>query len=390
MEATAEKKHALLGASSAKRWMHCSPSARAEEALPDGGSDFAREGTAAHALAAYRLRERLGYDTSAEEAELAELSAFVGEEMDGHADGYAGLVWEHYLMARERTPDARLLVEARVDYSRWVPEGFGTVDAAVIEDGALSVYDLKYGKGVRVEAEGNEQMMCYALGALEAWGDDYGVERVSMTIVQPRLDNVSSWQCSAPALRAWAATQLAPAARKAWMGEGEAAPGEWCRFCKARGCCRALAQAGSEGAESAPLAPWLLMSDGEVAAMLPKVDAVKGWCEAVQAYALARACSGAELPGWKVVEGRSARKITDQAAAASALIASGCSEEDVYKPLEMRGITDLEKRLGKDMLDSVAGAWIDKPKGSPTLAPESDRRRPIKLDPFAGIDLKNA
>ena len=366
--------HALLSPSSAARWLNCPAAPRLEEGVPDKGSPYAAEGTLAHAYCAWKLKELLGRSAYDEMQEIARLDAeYHTGEMDEHTDAYAAAVMERYNAALSRTPDAQLLVETRLDFSRYVPEAFGTADALIIADGLMEVIDFKYGKGVRVEAERNPQMMIYALGAWERFNLEYRIERVRMTIVQPRLDNVSEYELSAAELLAWARDVLTPRARAAWSGDGAARAGTWCRFCKVRSTCRALADA-STGAATAHPDPRLLNADELARDVLPQLDTVRTWLQSVEAYALEQALGGTHLPGWKLVEGRSVRRVTDPDAVAAALCRAGYKTPEIYKPQELRGITELEKLAGRRQFATLCGEYIDKPAGKPTLVPESDRR----------------
>lgn len=378
--------HALLSPSSASRWLNCPAAPRLEEGVPDKGSPYAAEGTLAHAYCAWKLKAYLGLDFTGEKAEMDRLDAeYHTGEMDEHTDAYAAYVMERYNAALSRTPDAQLLVETRLDFSRYVPEAFGTADALIIADGTLEVIDFKYGKGVRVEAERNPQMMIYALGAWERFNMEYRIERVRMTIVQPRLDNVSQYELSAAGLLAWASYVLTPRAREAWSGDGAARAGTWCRFCKVRSTCRALADA-STGAAARHPDPRLLSADELARDVLPRLETVRTWLQSVEAYALEQALGGTRLPGWKLVEGRSVRRVTDPDAVAAALCRAGYKTPEIYKPQELRGITELEKLAGRREFAALCGQYVDKPAGKPTLVPESDRR-PALSD--AAADFKD-
>lgn len=382
--------HALLSPSAAHRWLHCTAAPRLEENQPDSGSDYAREGTLAHAYCARHLKQYLGLPTAGEDAEIDLLyDQYHTGEMDEHTDTYKTIVLERFNAARAKTPDAQLLVEARLDFSKWVPGGFGTGDAVIIADGLLDIIDFKYGKGVRVDALENPQMRIYALGAYEAYSFEYNIQRVRMTIVQPRLDNLSSDEMNVEDLLAWADKELAPKAQEAYSGEGKQAPGEWCKFCRVKQSCKALAQSCIETAEKAQ-DPRLLTPEEMARNVLPLLDTVATWLKGVQEYTLEQALAGTQYHGFKLVAGRSNRKITDPAAASKALLDAGFAEDAIMKPREMRGITDLEKVVGAKRFGSICGDWIVKPQGKPTLVPESDKRPPYNAaaDDFAGIDTK--
>lgn len=385
-----ERKHALLGASSSHRWLRCTPSAVAEAAYPDSGSDYAKEGTLAHALAARELKRSLQRDTRDEDEEIAELRGqWHTPEMDEYVEGYAAFVAERMREARERAARTgglapKLGVEVRLDYSRWVPDGFGTGDAVIIGDGDLEVIDLKYGKGVEVKATGNTQMMLYALGALDLYDYAYEIDTVMMTVYQPRINNVSTWRITAKELRRWADEELVPLARLAAVGKGVRDSGPWCRFCRAKGDCVRLA------AES--MQTWQLNADAgqirreDLPQILVRLDTIKDWVKAIEERALARALQGEEIPGWTVVEGRSVRKITDPRRAATILLeAAGGLVENVYKPSELLPLTTLERTWGKKRLGTLLKDCIEKPQGKPTLVSEDDKREPLK----AGDEFKS-
>lgn len=382
--------HALLSPSAAHRWLHCTAAPRLEENQPDSGSDYAREGTLAHAYCARHLKQYLGLPTAGEDAEIGTLNdQYHTGEMDEHTDTYKTIVLERFNAARAKTPDAQLLVEARLDFSKWVPGGFGTGDAVIIADDLLDIIDFKYGKGVRVEAPENPQMRIYALGAYEAYSFEYNIQRVRMTIVQPRLDNLSSDEMSVEDLLAWADKELAPKAQEAYSGEGKQAPGEWCQFCRVKQSCKALAQSCIETAKKAQ-DPRLLTPEEIATDVLPMLDTVDTWLKGVKEYTLAQALDGVAYPGYKLVAGRSNRVITDVEAARKTLVDAGYDPVAIMKPQEMRGITDLEKLVGKKKLAALLEKYLEKPQGKPVLAPESDKRAPYNAaaDDFAGIDTK--
>lgn len=380
--------HALLSPSAAHRWLHCTAAPRLEENQPDSGSDYAREGTLAHAYCARHLKQYLGLPTAGEDAEIDLLyDQYHTGEMNEHTDTYKTIVLERFNAARAKTPDAQLLVEARLDFSKWVPGGFGTGDAVIIADGLLDIIDFKYGKGVRVDALENPQMRIYALGAYEAYSFEYNIQRVRMTIVQPRLDNLSSDEMNVEDLLAWADKELAPKAQEAYSGEGKQAPGEWCKFCRVKQSCKALAQSCIETAEKAQ-DPRLLTPEEIATNVLPMLDTVDTWLKGVKEYTLAQALAGVAYPGYKLVAGRSNRVITDVEAARKTLVDAGYDPAAIMKPQEMRGITDLEKLVGKKKLAALLEKYLEKLQGKPVLAPESDKRTAYNAaaDDFAGIE----
>ena len=380
--------HALLSPSAAHRWLHCTASPRLEANVPDEGSSFALEGTLAHAYCAKKLKAYMDWPTDREDEEIALFSDYHSGEMDEYTDTYKTIVLEKYNAARVTTPDARLLVETRLDLTEYIPAAFGTADAIIIADGVMEVIDFKYGKGVRVSAERNPQMMIYALGAYDLFSFGYRIERVRMTIVQPRIDNLSEYEIAVSELMAWVDEELTPKAKQAYEGNGPQVPGEWCQFCKVKNCCRALTERCTSTAANYP-DPKLLTVEELATEVLPNLAVIKTWLTGVEDYALQQALSGVQLPGWKIVEGRSVRKITDPEAAAVALNQAGYKTTEIYKPQELRTITELEKMAGKKNFAAICGEFIDKPQGKPTLAPESDKRPAIDpvADDFKGINL---
>lgn len=383
--------HALLSPSAAHRWINCTAAPRLEATMEDSGSSYAAEGTLAHAYCAMKLKGFLGRDTSAEAEEIRELeSLYHTGEMDEYTDAYKTIVLEKYNAARAVTRDAQLLVETRLDFSNYIPDAFGTADAIIIADGTMEVIDFKYGKGVRVSAFRNPQMMIYALGAYDRFNFEYRIDRVRMTIVQPRIDNLSEFELPVSDLLAWTDEVLVPKAHEAYGGNGAQVPGDWCQFCKVKSICRALAEKCTGAASGYP-DPKLLSPEELAADVLPLLATVKTWLAGVEDYALQQALGGVKLPGWKVVEGRSVRKITDQDAAAVALCDAGYEIADISKPWELRTITELEKLVGKKQFAAICNDFIEKPKGKPTLAPESDKRPAIDpvAEDFGGIEIND-
>ena len=359
------KGHAILSASSSDRWLHCPPSARLCEAYEDKGSDYAAEGTDAHTLCEYRLKQALGIPA---EDPIENLSWY-NEEMEECAAGYAAYVVELLETAKQTCADPVVMIEQRVDFSRWVKEGFGTADCILIADGVLNIVDYKHGKGVEVSAIGNPQMQLYALGALEIFDGIYDIDTVRMTIFQPRKSNISVDQMDKAALYEWADTELTQKAQLAYEGQGDFSCGEWCRFCKAKAECRERAEANLALARYEFQTPALL-ADEEIADILGKVDALTAWASDVKEYALQQAVSGKEWTGWKLVEGRSNRKYTSEAAVATAVESAG------FDPYERKvlGVTAMQKMLGKTRFEELLAPYIEKPQGKPTLVRSSDKR----------------
>lgn len=359
------KAHAILSASSSHRWLNCPPSARLCETYEDKGSDYAAEGTDAHSLCEYKLRMALGMEAT----DPTEHLTWYNEEMLDCANGYASYILELVEAAKETCTDPVVLIEQRVDFSRWVEQGFGTSDAIIISDGTLRVVDYKHGLGVLVEADNNPQMMCYALGALELFDAIYDIDTVAMTVYQPRRQNVSTFEMSKDDLYRWADEVLKPTAELAFAGDGNFLCGEWCGFCKAKHECRARAEANLMLAQYDFKLPPLL-EDTEIEVILSRADQLVSWVNDIKEYALQQAISGKEWTGFKLVEGRSNRRYTDEAAVTQTVTDAG------FDPYERKllGITAMQKLLGKSRFDELLSAYIEKPQGKPTLVPESDKR----------------
>jgi len=366
-----------------------------EAKTPDTGSVYAAEGTLAHSLASLWLESALELREPADIACVLEdlkKDELYSNEMPDYVEQYGSYVLEALAGAKSRTVDPLVFVEQRVDFSRWVPRGFGTADCIIIADGLMEVIDFKYGKGVPVMADHNPQMMLYALGALHGFGFLYDIQTVRMTIHQPRIDNISSWEVPADELLAWAENELKPKAQLAWKGEGEPAPGDWCRFCKVKSRCRARAEAMQkianaftldevclEESEFALKDPMLLDIE-EVAELLSKVDVIQEWASDVKGFALEQARDhGVRFDGWKLVEGRSDRRYTDQATVEQVLRAAKYRKRDIYQEPKLLGITAMEKLLGKKQFCELLEepGLVIKPPGKPALVPDSDPRPEI-------------
>lgn len=384
--------HALLSPSAAHRWLTCTPSARLEARYPETTSEAAEEGTLAHALGEYKLRLQYNCGEAATPEQLDEIkrNKWYSDEMNGYATAYADFVSDRYADALKVTPDAVLFVETRLDLRDLLPDAFGTADAVIIADGLLQIIDLKYGKGVAVSAERNRQMMIYALGALHTYRGVYEVNRVQMYIYQPRLDSCTSYTMTADDLEKWAREELAPRAATAYKGEGELVIGEHCRFCKHRVHCEALAKEAvalaAKDFEDAKEDP------ASIGRVLQVADTVTGYINAVKEYATAEALKGRKWDGFKLVEGRSIRKVTDEAALGDRLRQAYSEEtgklldyDDLYN-FKLKGLGELEKRVGKALFSRVAEPYITKPAGAPTLVPVTDRRPEYSV---AAAEFKN-
>lgn len=357
--------HAVLSASSANRWLHCPPSVRLSEGYMDKASVFAMEGTSAHELCEYKLRSALGMEAENPTENLD----FYNTEMEECAEGYATYILELVEKAKETCSDPVVMVEQRVDFSRYVPEGFGTADCIIIADETLNIVDYKHGKGVEVSAEDNPQMKLYALGALELFDCLYDISKVQMTIFQPRLSNVSVFVMDKADLLNWANDELTAKAELAFEGKGELCCGEWCKFCKAKANCKERAKVNMEMAQY-EFRKSSLLTDKEVVKILSRIDELTSWASDVKNFALEQAVRGKQWPGWKVVEGRSNRKYTDEGAVAQVVKNAG------YNPYDEKimGITNMTKMLGKEKFNELLGDFVERPQGKPTLVPEDDNR----------------
>lgn len=385
------RKHATLSASSAHRWMTCTPSARFEEQFVEERSQYAEEGTFAHRMAEIKLRQLAGeYTKRVRNTMLNGLKKdeLYSQEMEDYVDGYVEIVTERFNAARARCKDAVLLLEQRLDFSDYVPEGFGTGDVVIISEPTMEVVDLKYGAGVPVSALGNPQTRLYGLGALSRYDLAYDIQTVRMTIVQPRLDSVSTEELSAEELYAWGKHSVAPQAELAIEGKGQFIPGEHCRFCRGRIACRARAEYNLQLAQYDFAKPPEL-SDEDIAEILGKIDELVTWAGQVKDYALDQAVNhDKHWPGWKLVEGRSTRKYSDTDAVADRLVKAGYDEALLYTR-QLLGITAMEKVIGKKTFAELLADLVIKPAGKPVLVPESDKRPAYNSAASAAEDFKN-
>lgn len=360
--------HALLSASAAHRWLNCPPSARLGEFIEDKESEFAKEGTDAHELCEIKLKEALGTKGQIKMPTLV----YYDQEMEDSAKGYVSFVLELLKEIKERCKDPIVLIEQKIDYSKYVKDGFGTVDLMIVADDTLHIIDFKYGKGVSVDAYENPQMKLYSIGGLEIFDGIYDIKKVSMTIYQPRLSNISTFEIAKDDLYNWAENTLKPIAKQAYKGEGEFKCGEWCRWCKCKDTCRKRAEEKMALASLEFKEPPLL-EDEEIIEILNKVDGLVEWANDVKDYALKCALNGKKWTGYKLVEGRANRKYTNDSDVIKAVTEAG------HDPFEKKllSITEMQKRLGKALFNDLLGNLIIKPAGKPTLVLESDKRPEI-------------
>lgn len=363
-------KHAYLSASASERWLKCPPSAKLCAQEEDRGSPYAQQGTDAHELCQYLLEKALGKDVE----DPTENLTWYDAEMQEAAEGYAAFVMEQVAEARKLCPDPLVCVEQTLDFSKWVEHGFGTGDCVIVADDLLHIVDFKYGLGVLVSASGedgsgNSQLKCYALGALDTFGDLYTIKRIKLSIYQPRRENFDTFEMTVDDLLQWADNVLAPIAKLAYEGQGEYEVGDHCQFCKAKATCRKRAEYSLELAKYEFAEAPTLDAD-EIAAILPQINSLVSWAEDIKTFALEQALTGVRYPGFKVVEGRSNRKYSDEATVAKIVSDAG------YDPYEKKllGITAMTKQLGKKRFEELLQGLIIKPQGKPVLAPESDKR----------------
>lgn len=369
--------HAILSASSAYRWMACQPSARLEENYENKTSTFAAEGTLAHELGELSLKHNLGEISTRKfnlEFKKIKVNELFTNDMPDYVEIYTDTCMEKVSEAKSKTKDALFKIEQRLNFSKWVPEGFGTGDFVIIADGTIEICDLKYGKGVPVSAINNVQMRLYALGAIAEFEFLYDIKNVRMTIIQPRLDSISTDEITSVELLKWADEFVKPTAALAFRGEGEFCAGNHCGFCRAKAVCKARADKNMELAKYEFKASPTL-NEEEIADILGKAGELSKWAKDVADYALDQAVLGIEYKGWKIVEGRANRKYTDEVLIAKTLLDNGYRNSSIYKPDELFGISAMEKLIGKKVFAELIGEYIEKPQGKPVLVIETDKRR---------------
>lgn len=392
--------HALLSLSGSARWLNCGPSARLEQQYPESSSVFAEEGTAAHERGEWKIRKYL------HERMKEPRSDFDSEEMEHYTDQYAQFVIDAVEEMKKTCPVPMVLVETRLDITKYVPESFGTADMILMGDGKLHIMDLKYGKGVSVSADHNSQLMLYALGALEAYGFLYDITDVSMTIIQPRLENFDTFSIKADELRRWGEEYVRPRAIRAFKGEGELVSGPHCRFCKHRPHCTKCAEdalslareefADLDAVEESKIGPIpavhfkdpMRIDHDEIEAVLPLLGRIRQWIDDVFSFVSEEAIQhGIHWDGYKVVEGRSIRKFVDEKKVEAAAVAAGY--HDIYKQ-SLLTLTEMEKLMGKKEFQRILGEMVYRPPGKLTLAPEADKRPAVDLtaarDEFEALD----
>ena len=358
-------KHAFLSPSGSHRWLNCTPSAMLESEFPGGSSSAAEEGTAAHEFCEHKLKKALRRRSK------RPVSDYDSDEMQEYTDSYVDYVLEQLEVAKQTCKDPMVLIEQKVDFSEYVPDGYGTADCIIVSDNTLQIIDFKYGLGVLVDAEQNTQLMCYSIGALNLFDSLYDIKEVTMHIFQPRRENVQNWTIPVDELKAWAEEELKPKAQMALNGEGEYHPGEWCQFCKAAVRCRARAEEKLRLARQEFKMPPLL-ADSEIEEVLTILPDLTKWADGILAYATDAAVNhGKEWNGFKVVEGRSVRKYKDEELVAQAAKDHGYT--DIYRQ-SLITMTEMQKLMGKKQFDQILGDLIVKPQGKPNLVPVTDKR----------------
>jgi len=365
----ADRAHALLSASSSHRWLACPASAVAAEAYPNPDTEFTREGTQAHEVAEAVTRAAVE-NKSSWKVPAGGDGAGLPLDMIDHAEGY-----RDYILEQVKGPNAVVLLEQKVDFSPWVPEGFGTADCIIIQGNTMDVIDYKYGQGVPVSAVDNPQAKLYGLGALNDYGFAYDVERIRLHIYQPRLNNISVDELTAADLMAWAEKTVKPVAEKAAKGKGGYKAGEHCKFCPHAGKCRTLHRTCTEFVETHNLRVGVpVLAPHEVAEVLEMEPLVNLWLRKVKAQAMDTLLSGGEVPGYKVVEGKQGnRKWTADFQVLEALKGAGYSQEDVTET-KLLSPAGMDKAIGKKRVTELLEQFIDRAPGAPTLAPASDKR----------------
>lgn len=361
--------HAFLSASSSHIWLNCPPAVRLWQNIQDKGSEYARRGTDAHTLCQYKVEKALGRKVVSPVSDLT----FYDEEMEEESEDYAAYIMNVIENIKDDAPDPLVFVEQRVDFSKYVQEGFGTADCLIVEEDGIYVIDYKSGNTF-VEAKNNSQLLCYALGAYEMFKDLFDIKQIAMVIYQPKRDNISCHVIELEDLLKWAKEVLAPTAALAYKGQGEFKAGDHCRFCRVKNTCRARAEYNLELAKYDFKQPALLEAC-EIGVILTRADELTTWASDIKEFALKAALSGTKFPGYKVVAGRAIRKYTNEEDVAKAVEAEG------FNPYEQKllGITAMTAVLGKKRFEEILGPLVYKPEGKPTLVPISDKRKELNL-----------
>lgn len=361
--------HAFLSPSGAKRWLTCTAAPHLEKRFVDSGSVYAEEGTLAHSISEVLTMRKLDRMTKKmfDEAikELQNNLLYESNMMD-HCEDFSVFIMESYAAAQMISKDAFIDLETRIDLTEYVPEGFGTVDVSICANETLHIIDLKYGKGVPVSAVENYQLMTYALGVFRKFETLFEINKIKMTIFQPRIDNIDTWEIDVFDLLKWGNEVLKPGAKKAFAGDGEFVPGDHCRFCKAKTICRANAEFNMKIAEH-DFADIETLSENEIVDIYKQYDRIKNWLESLAKYALAEAVKGKEWPGLKVIAGKSNRHYTKEDEIIKLLVEKGHPLEDILKPRKIKGFGELTKEIGKPDFNKHVEPFLVKPQGKPSL-----------------------
>lgn len=382
-----KRTHAILSASGANRWLNCTPSARLEDEYGEKTtSQYAEEGTLAHEMCELYIKHDLLNELTDDEfnaqMDVIMSNELFNAEMLDMVPVYVDYVSGESKASKENNKMATIEIEQQLDLTEYVPESFGTADCVIISDGVMEVIDFKYGKGVPVYADNNKQLMLYGLGALRKYDTLYDIDTLKLSIVQPRINNISTWVISVNDLLDWAVNELKPAAEMAFNGLGELKSGSWCKFCSVKNQCRELAESQMEMAKYDFKQPTLL-SDDEISEILSKVDQLVEWANSVHDYALKQAVDNNRIwPGFKLVEGVSRRKwIDDEKTVVDTIKANiqGATDDDIFD-MKLKGISSLEKQYGKKVVSEMLSDVIIKPQGKPTLVPLSDKRPALGLE----------
>ena len=379
--------HAALSPSAAKRWCSCTPSARLNQKyndlFGDKSSEYAEEGTLAHALSELKLRKENGEINEFLFTEQLKQLGDIPSDMDRSTDDYVDAVLTELYSARKVDPNAQLFIEQQLEMDEWIPECFGTSDAVIVSEYGLIVIDLKYGKGVPVSAVGNYQERIYGLGAYAAFRDLYDFKHIKMMIVQPRLDSITEEVLTIEELLQWADDVIVPAAQTAWKGEGEFHSGEWCKFCSVKAICRENVLNSLAVIQNMFDSPDVI-SDEQLEKILPFLDTAEQWISDVKAYCFNQAMQGKTWKGYKLVQGRRPGRVwKDEAEVINQLSRAGYTEQQIYTAPKLKSPADLEKELKKSAFDAIVGRYVFQGDGKLTLVPESDKReeyRPVELD----------
>lgn len=370
--------HALLSPSSAHRWLVCTPSARLEEQFPNESSQAADEGTLAHSFCETTLRYKLKQLTKVKfnrVIETLKAEPLFDPEMIEYAEDYANYVMEEFAALKAIDPASMIFIEQKLDFSEYVREGYGTGDTIMVGARKMVLVDYKHGKGVKVEATNNPQLKLYGIGGYMHFSMSHDIEQVVLHIYQPRIDNIDSFDLTAEELFFWAENYVKDRAAAAWEGVGEYAPGEkQCKFCAAKGVCRALAEQSLESVRRYDFKNADLLTDQEVSEILDQLEQIQNWIKGVSDHALHQAVTNQKkYPGYKLVEGRSNRSIGQENEAVSLLEKEGIDRKE-FIVSKLTTVTNLEKLLGKKRFGELLGPYIVKPPGKPTLVPTFDPR----------------